>query len=116
MKIIQKANSAPFRGTSNILMTPKEHKYLFFTPLIQPNRISPDRSAFILLTIGCPNSSVANHSRGLRRKYYTALPVTSKGCNAVPGNQILPRTDNILPSSGIRTLLQKGSDSSLHLN
>lgn len=90
MKMIQKANSAPFRGISNILMTLKEFKYLFVMSLMQPNRISPDRSAFILLTIKRPNSSLANNSRGLRRKYYTVLPVTSKGCNAVPGNQVLP--------------------------
>lgn len=91
-------------------MTLKEHKYLFVMPLIQPNRISLDRSALILLTIGCPNSSVANNSIGLRRKYYTVLPVTNKGCNTAPSNQVLPRTDNILPSSSIKTLLQKGSE------
>lgn len=100
MKTIQKANSAPFRGISNILMTLKEHKYLF----VMHNTISPDRSAFILLTLGCPNSSVAINSSGLKRKYYTVLPITSKGCNAVPGNQVLPRADNFLPSSSIRTL------------
>lgn len=94
-------------------MTLKEHKYLFAMSLIQPDRISPDRSAFILLTTWCPDSFVVINSRGLKRKYCTVLPVPSKGCNAVPGNQVLPRTDNILPSSSIRTLLQKGSDSPL---